>query len=418
MFSLLKNSLYLRFWLGQVISQLGDGITRIGITYLVATLSKDPLLIGLVIFVQLLPTAVFGIFLGPLADQWNRRWLMVSADLFRMAMVIAMIFFYDSVPALIILTAFHGIGTALFDPARTSSIPDLAGESNISEAISMSQSTKAAMDIIGPSLGALLLMSNQYSIIFLIDAATFAGSALLLFTLFSIGKVHANSPEDKKTYLSFITSGIKEVTGMPSLRFLLLLLLPITLVVGILNTNLVAVLTTTFHVSAFHFSLIESSMAIGVIIGAAWFGPYLMKRLKANALLISGTAVIGIWMALILPLDWIREETGIGAIYIWCTLIGVFNALINVPLSTLFLQVTPPAFRGRGSSILGLTSSSAQMIGILFGGWIAKETGVLYGTALSGLLLILVAVILPFGKGYKNLSNSDHSKKRKEAAAL
>ncbi len=177
-------------------------------------------------------------------------------------------------------------------------------------------------------------------------------------------------------------------------------------------------MTTTFHVSAFHFSLIESSMAIGVIIGAVWFGPYLMKRLKANTLLISGTAVIGIWMALILPLDWIREETGIGAIYIWCTLIGGFNALINVPLSTLFLQVTPPDFRGRGSSLLGLTSSSAQMIGILFGGWIAKETGVLYGTALSGLLLILVAIILPFGKGYKNLSNSDHSKKRKEAAAL
>lgn len=404
MFAILRNPPYFRFWLGQIISQLGDGITRVAITYLVATLSKDPLMIGLVIFAQLLPSAVFGIFLGPLADKWNRRWLMVGSDFYRMAIVLFMIPLYHSVTALIILIAFQGLGTAIFDPARSSSIPELVGESRIQEAISLSQSTKAAMDIIGPSIGALLLMTEHYSFIFIIDATTFAISASLLLTLTSIGKVVISKNVKKESYLSFIKSGIKEVTGLPALRFLLILLMPITLVVGVLNTNLVAVLTNTFQVSAFHFGLIESSLAIGVIIGAASVGPIFMKKLQPNTVLLFATAAIGLWMSLIIPLNWIRLEVGIGAVYIWCLMVGVLNALINVPLSSLFLQATPAAFRGRGSSLLGLTASSFQIIGILFGGIIAKGIGVLYGTALAGGLLIVVALLLPLLKGYKTLS--------------
>jgi MFS transporter, DHA3 family, macrolide efflux protein len=83
MYKILNNHDYFRFWLGQVISHLGDGFTRIAIVYLVATLTKDPLTIGLVIFAQLLPTAFFGIFFGPLADKYNRKWLMVGADIYR-----------------------------------------------------------------------------------------------------------------------------------------------------------------------------------------------------------------------------------------------------------------------------------------------------------------------------------------------
>ncbi|WP_312468993.1 MFS transporter [Neobacillus sp.] len=409
MFKILHNRNYLRFWLGQIVSQLGDGFTRIAIVYLVATLTKDPLAIGLVIFAQLLPTAFFGIFLGPLADKYNRKWLMVGADFYRMVIVFLMIPFHHSATALIILIAFQGLGSALFDPARSSSIPDIIGEENIQQAISLSQSTRAAMDIIGPSIGALLMMTNNYNIIFAIDAVTFALSALFILSLRNLGKnkfAHASSSE---SYFLSIRSGVKEVVGIPALRFLLILIIPITLVCGILNTNLIAVLTNKFHVSAFHFGFMEAATAVGVIVGAGIAAPVALKKFKPSTILLLGTAAIGILMVLIIPLDGFQILYGVLPVYIWSIMVGVLNAFLNVPLNSIFLKVTPAAFRGRGSSLLGITASTSSIIGILFGGWLSKEIGVLYGTAISGALLVIVAVFMPLLKGYKSLSNNNQA---------
>lgn len=412
MMTLLKNPVFLRFWLGQVIAQLGDGITRVAITYLVATLSKDPMAIGLVIFAQLLPSAVFGLFMGPLADKFNRRWLMLSADLYRMMIVLLMIPFHDSVAVLIFLIALQGLGAALFDPARSASIPELVGEKHIHSAVSLSQSTRAAMDIIGPSLGALLLISEHYNMIFTINAITYFLSAVFIFTLTSIGKNRSKSKQNQESYLSSIKTGVVQVTGMPALRFLLILLMPITLVIGILNTNLVAVLTHTFNVSAFHFGFIEASLAIGVIIGAAGLGPVFLKKSKPNTVLLTGTAAIGAWMVLIIPLDSLQQQFGIVPVYVWCIMVGVLNAFINVPLSSLFLTVTPAEFRGRGSSLLGFTANFSMIIGILCGGVVAGNMGVLYGTAFAGALLVAVAFFLPLLKGYKSLSGGGNTENK------
>ena len=410
MFNVLKNPLYLRFWFGQIISQLGDGFTRIAIVYLVATMSKDPLAIGFVIFAQLLPSAFLGIFFGPLADKYNRKWLMVGADFYRMAIVLLMIPLHHSVFALIALIAFQGIGSALFDPARSSAIPDLVGEEKIQEAISLSQSTRAAMDIVGPSVGALLMMTNNYKLIFAIDAATFALSAMFILTLTSLGKIAAAPTSE--TYFTSIKSGVREVVGMPALRFLLILLIPITLVCGILNTNLIAVLTNEFHVSAFHFGFIEAASAIGVIIGAAFFAPAALKKYKPSSIFLFGTAAIGGCMILIIPVDTLSTLYGILPVYFWSIMVGILNAFLNVPLSSLFLKVTPAPFRGRGSSLLSITASTSSIIGILAGGWISKEIGVLYGTAFAGGILIVVALMMPLLKGYKSLSDN-----RKEPVA-
>lgn len=412
MFKILNNHDYFRFWLGQVISHLGDGFTRIAIVYLVATLTRDPLTIGLVIFAQLLPTAFFGIFFGPLADKYNRKWVMVGADIYRMVIVVLMIPFHHSAAALIILIAFQGLGAALFDPARSSSIPDLVGEENIQPAISLSQSTRAAMDIIGPSVGALLMMTNNYHVIFAIDAVTFALSALFILSLQNLGinKAKATTVVSSESYFLSIQSGVKEVVGMPALRFLLILLIPITLVCGILNTNLIAVLTNEFHVSAFHFGLIEAVTAVGVIVGAGLGAPFALKKFKPSTIFLTGTAAIGLWMVLIIPLDRFQALYGILPVYIWSIMVGVLNAFLNVPLSSLFLKVTPAAFRGRGTSLLGITASSASMIGIIAGGWLSKEIGVLYGTAISGAMLAIVALLMPFLKGYHSLSESNSPK--------
>ncbi|MCA1031219.1 MFS transporter [Bacillus timonensis] len=415
MLQLLKNKDYFRFLCAQVISHVGDGITRLAIIYLVATLSKDPLAIGLVIFAHLLPSAVFGIFLGPLADKYSRKWIMVGSDFYRMFIVLVMMLFHDSVPVLISLIVLQGIGTALFDPARSASIPDIVGEDKIQQAISISQGTRAAMEIIGPSIGGLLMVLNNFHIIFSVDAVTFLLSALLLMTLTITRKQDQPSSTNKEGYFTQIRSGIKEVVGIPALRFLLLLLVPVTLVVGMTNTNLISVLTKTFEVSGTHFGFIQSSSGVGAIVGSMILAPFLIKVFRPSSVLIGGTMAIGILMVLIIPVNIVRLQIGIAPVYAWCIMLGILNTLINVPLSSLFLGATPAHFRGRGSALLSATANTFQMIGLLAGGWIAGLIGVLNGTAFSGVLLIAVVIFFPLLKGYKAL-HTIQSKKAKVQA--
>ncbi|GAA0352427.1 MFS transporter [Bacillus horti] len=408
MLALFKNKAYLKFWLAQTIASLGDGISRVIITYLVAMHSQNPLLVGLVIFAQLLPGAVFGIFMGPLADRMSRRWLMVGSDFYRMIVVVGMIFFQGSAMALIGLVFLQGIGAALFDPARASSIPALVGEKQIPQAIGLSQGTSSAMQIIGPALGGLLLLLASPTLNFSVNALTYLISALLLLPLTMLGKPEATGATE--SYLSSIRSGIKGVMSFPALRFLLVLLIPVIFAVGILNTNLSAIMLFTFEVPATDFAFLSTFLGIGAMVGSL-IGPTLLQKFRPSLLLLTSTGLIGLWMAGVIPLDMLRTEYGLSVVYVWYLVTGVLNALINVPLSSLFLGLTPQEFRGRGAALFTMTVSSFQLIGILVGGWLAGELGALLATLIAGMMLVGSVLVLPLLKGYKALHNVGEKKK-------
>ncbi|MBG9587252.1 MFS transporter [Cytobacillus firmus] len=405
MLTLLKDGQFFRFWLGQVISSLGDGINKVVIIYLVAQLSNDPLVIGLVIFLQMLPTAIFSIFIGSLADRYSKKWIMVISDLYRMIIVLMIIPFQHSLNSIFILIALHGIGSALFNPARVSSIPVLVGRDRIENAISISQATRSAMNVIAPAIGGLLLTLNKLTLIFVIDAITFLFSAFFILTLTRLSKEFIQKSDE--SYIDSIYNGIKRVIGIPPLRFLLLLLIPVSFVVGVINTNISTLSLYVFKVEGHHYGLLQASVGIGAIIGSLVLCPLLLRKIKLSSLLLIGTLAIGLWMILIFPVNIARETYGLIPIYIWYLGLGLINTLLFVPLSSLFLRITPANFRGRGQAILSFTVTIFTMSGLLGGGWLQNYTGILLGTAVAGILLVVVVATFPFIRGYKELRDAD-----------
>lgn len=406
MFHLFKNSRFSRLWFAELVSLFGDGVTRILLVYLISQLTHNPLIIGMVIFAQLLPTAVFGLFLGPLADRFSRRHLMVFADFYRAVIVVLMIFFQNSAFALLGLIVLHGIGTALFKPARSSAVPDVVGEEHVTDAISLTQSTSAAMNIIGPSIGGLLLIIHVPTINFIVDAFTFLLSGILISSIRDLSKVSENPSSEEETYLQLISSGFSEVVGIHALKFLLIALIPVSFTLGVLNTNLTAVLLLTFKVPAVHFGFLEGILGCGAIIGSL-IAPKVLKRTRPSHMMLFTIGLIGAWMIFLIPLENIRQMIGLPSVYFWCGMVGLLNAFINVPISTLLLLITPKAFRGRSSALLNTTLNTSQMIGLLMGGWLAGVFGVLLATAFAGMILIVLMFLLPLLKGFKALKSPE-----------
>src|SRR5262245_58656370 len=127
-----------RYWLARVTSLSGSLVTVVALAVLVYRLSGSALLTALVTMLEAAPYLLFGLFAGALADRWNRKRVMVTADLVN-ALLIA------SVPVaymLGILTIPHVLIAAfavqavftLFDGAEFGAFPVLVGRKRVSKA--------------------------------------------------------------------------------------------------------------------------------------------------------------------------------------------------------------------------------------------------------------------------------------------
>ncbi|MFW5437425.1 MFS transporter [Paenibacillus apiarius] len=419
---LLNNRAFRHLWLAQIVSELGDGITRLVVIFLVAQLSGNPLAFSVVVLAQVLPNMLLGTFVGPFIDRFDRSRIMVAADLYRAFIVLLLIVFQHELYGIYALVLLQGIGTVFFEPARTAIVPRVVSQENITQAVSLSQATYMAMRLVGPALAGLLIPFGHFGWLFAFNAFTFVLSALFICGMSRALSSDPSAAQQiamteqgqmqsavKEPYWQALKSGLRAIYRHDSLFALLILLVPIMLIIGVINTNLNAALLQTFHIPAAHFGFVSSMIGAGSIMGAL-AAPYLMQRLKANVMLLGAVGAIGLFCMLIVPLFHLYQESGVVSVYVWALGVGVSIACTNVPLSSLFITLMPDEMRGRGSGVFESVSQAGTVLGIGAGGLFASLFGVLTATSLAGLLLIIVAAVFPLLKYNQALRQTNETK--------
>ncbi|WP_240421787.1 MFS transporter [Paenibacillus periandrae] len=419
MLELLKDKTYIKYWLAVVIAFLGDGIVRIAVIYLMSHLTDDLLMLALVIFAQLVPS-VLSVFVGPLTDRFPKRLIMICADLIRMILALCMIFITHSPWLLLLLVLLNGAAKSVFEPARIASVRRIVGNHSIPVAISLFQSTVQTINIVGPMLAGLLLVIDNPGIIFAISAGTYLCSALLIGNIGVLKEDQTLAQSQAKpaeTYWSALKAGIQGTMGESSLRYLLILMIPVMVTLGIFTTNYNALLLQEFHAEAFHFGLLEALFGIGAIAGAL-IGPKLMRRYLGPGLLLQAAITLfGIALVIVQSLIFLREENGLLPVYVWCVITGLSQGLYNVPLSSTFLMKLPKELVGRGSALLFAIVNLCTIIGVVGGGWMAKQLGIPAALVYTGTALLIVAVCSCLMKGYRQLQTEYRQQKLAEHAA-
>ncbi|TCZ76573.1 MFS transporter [Paenibacillus albiflavus] len=404
MLALLRNRSYLNLWLAQIVSQLGDGITKLLIVYLATHLSDNPIVISFVILSQIIPSTIFGSFAGPLVDRFSKKTIMFSSDIYRAVIVLLMIPSQNSLTLLLILIFLEGIGSLFFDPARSAIVPRIVGKENVTKAISISQATATAMRMIGPAIGGVLIGFHDFTAIFSITVVTYLISAVFIIFITNVQTKSQGSNKPKESYIESYKEGFRVLFNNQGLLAVILLLLPTMLVVGIINTNMDAVLLYTFKVPPAHFGFLETSFGIGSLFGAI-AASYLISKLLPHKMMLGSLCAIGVICLLILPLESLHAMLGLPPIYGWILILGIACALINVPLGSLFITLTPDHARGRGAAIFGSLANTMTVIGVLLGGTLASTIGIVYSLAIGGALLVVVTLLFPMLKYYQALKN-------------
>ena len=164
-------------------SQLGDWLYNAALLGYVYAATGSAAWVGVATIVRLLPYVLLGPVGGAVADRYPRRAVLLAGDVLRMLLmlVLAAVVAADGPIVLVIgLTAFASIAGTAEKPAALALLPRLVGESRLGAANALLHTVQEMGVVIGPALGALLLVVAPDSVAFLANAATFAVSALLI----------------------------------------------------------------------------------------------------------------------------------------------------------------------------------------------------------------------------------------------
>jgi MFS family permease len=188
MLGALRHRDFRLLWIGQAVSLTGDGIYLVAIAWLVYDISNEPGALAIVGFAWTLPQVAGLLLAGVLSDRFERRRLLVIADLIRFAAIgaIAVLAFGESdrLWPVVLLVVVYGLGQALFQPAFTAIVPEVVPREELLHANALRELMEPlGMRFAGPALGGVLIAALGVGTAFLIDALTFILSAAVVMLI-------------------------------------------------------------------------------------------------------------------------------------------------------------------------------------------------------------------------------------------
>ncbi|MGD2076828.1 MAG: MFS transporter [Chloroflexota bacterium] len=182
-FALLRRNANYRFlWSGQVVSLLGDWFNLIASASLVASLTQSGVAVGGLFVIRMLAQFLATPFAGVAADRYNRKHILIAADLVRALTVTGFLLVREpsQVWLLYALTAIQLAVSGFFFPARNAILPDIVSRRELGAANALSSATWSVMLAFGAALGGLVAGQWGAQPAFIIDALTFLLSAVLI----------------------------------------------------------------------------------------------------------------------------------------------------------------------------------------------------------------------------------------------
>ena len=173
---------------GSIASLLGDGFFFVALAWQVYTISNVPTALSIVFLAISLPNVLLVLVGGVFADRYDRRKLMVAADLVRAAALGGIALLSASgvleVWHIAALVVFVGAGDAFFNPASTAFLPDLVPDEELAAANAFAGMYRPVMvRMIGPALAGLTVAALGPAPAFAVDAGSFVISAVAIWAV-------------------------------------------------------------------------------------------------------------------------------------------------------------------------------------------------------------------------------------------
>jgi MFS family permease len=298
---LLQRRDFRTLWLAQAISDFGDNLTYLALLLYVNQVTGSTAAIAMMTFMLALPQLTFGLVAGVYVDRWDRKRIMVLADLGRGLLVLGFVgatltgqlwLLYG------IAFAQAAIGT-FFTPARNAVIPALVPPQGLLAANSLAQITRMLMMAAGAGAAGLLIgLLNTSWPVFVLDALTFFVSLLLVLRVAVPALPPPPTRATPRVIGGQLQEGLRVIAGSRILRGTLGVLAVMMLGLGAVNTLLVPLIVNELAVPPAWFGVMPLAQATSTILGAGLAG-WLAARFPLTRIVTASLIVLGLCIGML-----------------------------------------------------------------------------------------------------------------------
>jgi MFS family permease len=381
-----KNREFRRLFLSSVVSLAGDWFSFVAVADLVTRLTGRPGAAAFVYAATVLPVFLASPLAGAIADRYDRKRILIAADLIRIPIVLLLCLaaLWGSVALAIGAVIALGVGASFHDPVASAATPNVVAPEDLATAQSLMGTVWGSMLLVGAGIGGVVAEVFGIYAAFVIDAVSFGVSALILAGI--------RAPLQEGTRDTGERAGFREVIAYVRRDRLVSRL--ILAKVGVSSAN-----GTVGLLPAFGANLGGANIATGLLFAArglgALLGPLLVRSFTGDApkprtivWVVGGSSLLYCGVYALLPL------TSVFAIAMLLVTIAHLGGGAQWSISTYGLQInTPDRLRGRVMSLdyglatlaIGVSSIIAGLLADAFdapsANWWLAGIGATYGIA-------------------------------------
>ena len=385
-FTSLKYPNYRLWFTGQLVSLVGTWAQSAAQGYLIYELTKSPAYLGYASFANGLPTWIFTLYAGAIADRVSRRTLMVitQSGMMILAFVLAFLTFTHVVQwwHILILSFLLGVCNAFDAPARQAFVVEIVDRKDLTNAIALNSTMFNLAMILGPAFGGLIYAWVGPGWCFTINGISFIAViiALVLMRLKPFAPVQTNNSAFRD-----VKEGLKYVFNHPSVKMLIFNLFIITLfglgIAALIPAWTVEVLGGNATTNGF----LMAARGIGSLIGALMIAALGRMRFHGKLWTIN-SIILPISMIIFAFMQWLIPSL------LAMALMGfAFMMIVNLSNSMVQTRIADE-IRGRVMGVYTLFFFGAMPLGSLISGWTADIIGEPLTVISSAVILLVFAV--------------------------
>jgi MFS family permease len=387
--------------IARVVSFVGDSLSLVALMLHVAQTTGQALAVAALLLAGDFVPALFSPLTGAISDRFDRRRVMIACELLQAGLLVAIALALPPLPLLLVLVAARAITGQVFQPASRAAVPALVPPRHLESANSALGFGTNGAEAIGPLLAAGLLPLVGTRGVLLVDAASFALSALLLTRLPALSPTSAGATVAPRLFAQ-AREGLGYIWSVRPVRILTLGFCGIVLVNGIDDVALLLLATDTLRAGQSAVAVLLAAVGVGLLIGYALLAR-IGARIAMPALLLSGFAVSSVGN-LLTGLAW-----AVGVAFALQAVRGLGLAAMDVASNTLLQRWVPDRMLGRVfGNLYGLIGVAAG-ISYLGGGLLLDATSapVTFLTAGAAGTVITAVVALAMRRALRAAAGRD-----------
>ena len=406
----MKN--FYKLWLGELISNIGSGMTAFALSVYVYEKTGSVSYISLITLLSFMPSIILSPIGGLLADRYDRRLLMIIGDLFSGLGLIYILWNIQAgeksiVPIFVGIT-FSSIFTSLLEPSYRATLTDILEEENYAKASGLIQAAGSAKYLISPVIAGMILSVVDIRVILLLDILTFITTCLMIFLVRK--SMNSETQNYKKDSFKGLLEGlfiIKENKGVYSLVIIMFFVCFFMGFIQILIRPMILALSSVKTAG-----MMESLCAVGLLIGSLWIGIAGIKKNYSKIL-----AVASFFCGIFMSMTGVNKNLAIIGIstFLFFSTLPFMNSCADV----LVRVSVPNELQGRVWGLISLITQMGTVAAYIISGIMAdcifepmfnkngilvENIGIIIGTGkgrgigfmliLSGIGMLIMAIVI------------------------